>query len=304
MDASGKWHFEVVTLDLMMLYRIKGILHSGETAYQRADILQSESFGRCLVLDGKTQSTELDEHIYHECLVHPALMAHPEPRSIFIGGGGEGATLREVLTHATVQQVVMVDMDAEVVELCRRYLPQHHQGAFDDPRVELLHQDARAYLANSNQRFDVIILDLVDPLEGGPSCLLYTHEFYQQAMTRLNPGGILVTQAGPTSLLNYSECFTAIARTLSLIFPRCLPYTVYVPSFITPWGFVLAHSDPSASMLDPDEFDSLAAQRLSRPLQYLDGMTCDGIFRLPKYLRDGIKTEQRTVTDAAPVFMV
>ncbi|MFQ5875972.1 MAG: spermidine synthase [Dehalococcoidia bacterium] len=286
MDASGKWHSEVVTLELIMLYRIRDILHTGTTPYQKVDILDSESFGRCLVLDGKTQSTELDEGIYHECLVHPALLAHPSPQSIFIGGGGEGATLREV------------------VELCRKLLPQHHQGAFDDPRVRLLHQDARAYLSGCQQSFDVMVLDLVDPVEGGPSGLLYTREFYQHAMTRLNPGGILVTQAGPTGLLNYTETFTAIARTLSLLFPRSWPYTVYVPSFITPWGFVMAHTDPTASLADPREFDALASRRLRRPLRFLDGITHRGLFSLPKYLREGIQAEQRTVTDAQPVFMI
>ena len=304
MDASGKWHFEVVDLDLTMLYRIKDIIYTGKTAYQNVDILQSEPFGRCLVLDGKTQSTEFDEHIYHESLVHPALLTHPEPRSVFIGGGGEGTTLREVLVHRSVERVTMIDVDKEVVDLCRRFLPQHHQGAFEDPRVELLHQDARGYLAHSDDRFDVMILDLVDPMEGGPSYLLYTREFYQLAAARLNPGGILVTQAGPTGLLNYTECFTAIARTLSDLFPVCWPYTAYVPSFITPWGFVMALSDPQASLPQADAFDQVAQQRMTRELRYLDGITCQGMFYLPRYLREGIQSETRTVTDSSPVFMV
>ena len=304
MDASGRWHFEVVALDLMMLYRVKNVLHTGETAYQKVDILQSESFGRCLVLDGKTQSTEADEHIYHECLVHPAMLAHPEPRTVLIGGGGEGATLREVLAHKSVESVVMVDLDAEVVSLCRQHLSQHSQGAFEDPRAEVIHQDVRAYLANCNRTFDVMVLDLVDPVEEGTAYLLYTQEFYREAKARLNPGGILVTQAGPTGLLNYTECFTAIARTLSLEFPRSWPYITYVPSFITPWGFVVAHTDPNASPPESDNLEALARTRLNKPLRYLDGITHRGMFCLPKYLRDGIELEQRTVSDAEPVFMV
>ena len=304
MDTTGKWHREVVTPDLMMLYRIENVVHTGNTAYQRVDILESTTFGRCLVLDGKTQSTEADEHIYHECLVHPTLLAHPNPRSVFIGGGGEGATLREVLTHRAVQRVVMVDLDTEVVELCRRLLPQHHQGAFDDPRVELRHGDAREYLANCDERFDAIILDLVDPVEGGPSTLLYTREFYQHAMSKLNPQGVLITQAGPAGLLSYTECFTAIAHTLLLLFPKTWPYAVYVPSFLSPWGFVMAHFDPQARPFDADRIDQLVSQRLVQPLKYLDGVTYQGLFYLPKYLRDGIEGEQRTVTDASPVFMI
>ena len=304
MDASGKWHFEVVSLDLSMLYRIRDVVYTGQTPYQKVDILQSELFGRCLVLDGKTQSTEFDEHIYHECLVHPALMSHPDPKSVFIGGGGEGTTLREVLAHRSVEKVTMLDLDEEVVDLCRRFLPQHHQGSFEDPRVELLHQDARGYLAETSETFDLIVLDLVDPLEGGPAYLLYTREFYETAAQRLNPGGILVTQSGPAGLINYTECFTPIARTLSGVFPQIRPYTVYIPSFITPWGFTMALNDPSTSLPGIDAFETVAQARLSKQLRYLDGITCYSLFALPRYIREGISSETRIVTDDDPVFMV
>ena len=304
MDASDKWHFEVVSLDLSMLYRIKDVLYTGQTAYQKVDILQSEEFGRCLVLDGKTQSTEFDEHVYHECLVHPALLSHPDPKSVFIGGGGEGTTLREVLAHRSVKKVTMIDLDKEVVDLCRRFLPQHHQGSFDDSRVELLYQDARGYLAETDESYDVIVLDLVDPMEGGPAYLLYTREFYRLAAQRLNPGGILVTQSGPAGLINYTECFTPIAQTLSGLFPEIRPYTVYVPSFITPWGFTMAVSDPSTSLPGSDDFMQEAQSRIAGELRYLDGVTCHGLFALPRYIREGIASETRTVTDDDPVFMV
>ena len=304
MDASGKWHFEVVSLDLSMLYRIRDVLYTGQTAYQKVDILQSEEFGRCLVLDGKTQSTEFDEHIYHECLVHPALLSHPDPKSVFIGGGGEGTTLREVLAHRSVAKVTMLDLDKEVVDLCRRFLPQHHQGSFDDSRVELLHQDARGYLAETSDTFDVIVLDLVDPMEGGPAYLLYTREFYRLAAKRLNPGGILVTQSGPAGLINYTECFTPIAHTLGDLFPQVRPYTVYVPSFITPWGFVMAVSDPAIALPTVDAFHEVSRSRLGTELRYLDGITCHSLFTLPRYLREGIAFETRTVSDNSPVFMV
>ena len=156
-------------------------------------------------MDGKTQSTERDEHIYHESLVHPAMLSHPNPRTVFIGGGGEGGTLREALSHRSVERAVMIDLDREVVELCRTYLPRHHQGSFDDPRVELLHQDAREYLANSRETFDVMVMDLVDPLEGGTAYLLYTTEYYDIIKARLGPQGVMVTQSGPSGLLSYQE---------------------------------------------------------------------------------------------------
>lgn len=311
MQTPGEWHFELVTTDLMVLYRTNDIVYSGRTPYQTVQILDTETFGRCLVLDGKTQSTEVDEYIYHESLVHPALLFHPRPESVFIGGGGEGATLREVLCHNTVRRVVMLDLDSDVVDLCRRYFPGHHQGGFDDPRLELRHEDARQYLASCQERFDVIVLDLVDPIEGGPSYLLYTREFYDIARSKLNPGGVLVTQAGPAGLLNYTECFTAIARTLTTVFPRTYAYTVYVPAFTTLWGFVLAFAGgqrdgdtPQLEELEPHAIDSLISQRLSRGLRYYDGIAHRGMFALPKYLRRGIDEETRVVTDSDPVFMV
>ena len=301
----------MVTNDLMVFYRIKDIIHTGKTAYQTVDILDTDTFGRCLVLDGKTQSTEADEYIYHEALVHPALLLHPRPKTVFIGGGGEGATLREVLYHKSVERAVMLDLDGDVVELCRRFLPQHHQDKFDDSRVELRYEDARGYLASCQESFDVMVLDLVDPVEEGTSYLLYTHEFYDLCRSKLRPGGVLVTQAGPAGLLNYTECFTAIARTLASVFPQVSSYTAYVPAFTTLWGFVVAlaeerpnpHSPPPEE-LDSEVIDSLISQRLSCELRYYDGITHRNMFSLPKYLRLGIQTENRIVSDNDPVFMI
>jgi spermidine synthase len=311
MQTPGKWHCELVTNDLIMLYRIKDVVHQGKTSYQKVDILDTDTFGRCLILDGKTQSSEADEYIYHEALVHPALLLHPRPGNVFVGGGGEGATLREVLYHSPVQRVVMLDLDRDVVELCKRYLPQHHQGGFDDPRLQLLHEDARQFLASCQESFDVIILDLVDPIEEGPSYLLYTKEFYSIARSKLRPGGMLVTQAGPAGLLNYTECFTAIANTLSEVFPQAHPYIVYVPAFTTMWGFVLAFNEarPLAGTsglieLDPSNIDGLISEKLSRDLRYYDGLTLATMFSLPRYLRQGIEAEERIVTDDNPVYMI
>ena len=118
MDVSGNWYLETVCPDLATMLQVRRVLYSGNTAFQKV-ASPSDLFGRSLMLDGKTQSTERDEHIYHEALVHPAMLLHPDPRSVFIGGGGEGATLREVLAYKSVANVSMLDMDGEVVELCR-----------------------------------------------------------------------------------------------------------------------------------------------------------------------------------------
>ena len=302
-ELTGKWLIETVYPDLAVMLRVRQVLFSGRTEYQHVEVVESDLYGRSLVLDGKTQSTERDEHVYHQSLVHPAMLFHPNPVNVFIGGGGEGGTLREALTHQSVARAVMIDLDRQVVELCRQYLPQHHQGAFDDPRVQLLHQDARAYLAETDETFDVMIMDLVDPMEGGPAYLLYTRQYYEIAKARLNPGGILVTQSGPAGLLSHQECFTTINRTLSATFAHCLPCQVHVPAFQTLWGFNIASDTPLPS-LGTGEVDRLLAERLGRELDFYDGETHQSMFNLPKFLRAGIAGETRINLDEAPVFMV
>ena len=303
MELTGNWFAESVSPDLAVLLRLRAVLFSGATAYQKVEVLDSEVFGRSLVLDGKTQSTEVDEFIYHESLVHPAMLFHPDPKSVFIGGGGEGGTLREVLAHRSVESATMIDLDREVVELCRAHLPNHHRGSFDDPRVTLRHEDARAFLQSGGDGFDVIVLDLVDPLEEGTAHLLYTDEFYRIAKARLNPGGVLVTQSGPAGLPNHRECFTTIFHTLSEVFTHAAAAQVHVPAFQTLWGFTIASDAPLQHQPEPG-LDAAIAGRISKPLRHYDGETHRGMFALPKFLREGIEGETRVNRDDHPVFMV
>ncbi|MCH7712956.1 MAG: polyamine aminopropyltransferase [Chloroflexi bacterium] len=303
MDISGKWYLETVFPDLATMLQVRTVHFSGNTQFQKVEVLESDTFGRSLVLDGKTQSTEVDEFVYHEALVHPPMLLHPNPRTVFIGGGGEGGTLREVLTHASVERVVMLDLDKEVVELCRRYLPNHSQGSFEDPRLELIHEDARGYLANTQNTFDVMIMDLVDPMEGGPAYLLYTEEYYKIAKGKLAPGGILATQSGPAGLLSFQECFTTIYKTLAEVFQHTVPLQAHVPAFQTLWGFTLASDSPLAALSEED-INRLVAERIGKELRFYDGETQRNMSALPKYLRTGIQQETRINRDASPVFMI
>ncbi|MEE3246638.1 MAG: polyamine aminopropyltransferase [Chloroflexota bacterium] len=303
MDISGNWFIEAVSPELSVMLKVRQIYYSGQTAYQKVEVLDSELFGRSLILDGKTQSTERDEHIYHETLVHPAMLCNPEPKQAFIGGGGEGGTLREVLGHKSVKRVTMVDLDSEVVALCREYLPNHHKGSFDDPRTSLIHQDARSYLQNTSDYYDVIILDLVDPLEGGTAALLYTQEFYAIAKARLNPGGVLVTQSGPAGLLNYTECFTTIFNTLGTVFDHTTATQVHIPAFQTLWGFTIASDTPFPEASE-DEVDAQVASRLASTLRYYDGVSQRNMLALPKFQREGLESEDRINKDSDPVFML
>jgi spermidine synthase len=299
-DNKHKWFRDNITPDLTVLHSIRERIYSGRTEFQSVDIVNTGSFGTCLILDGKIQSSEVDEFIYHEALVHPVMLAHPRPESVFIAGGGEGATLREVLAHKTVKRAVMVDIDAEVIDISRRLLPSWHQNAFDDCRTELHFADARKYLEQSSDEFDVIIIDLVDPLEEGPARLLYTREFYQTLKQRLGRDGIIAVQAEPAEWANLDN-FTAIANTLRHVFSVARPYQVHVPSFLGLWGFVAASQTLDPLKLTPREVDTRISTRISKELKSYDGLTHQAMFTIPKHIRQELATTTKVITDKEPI---
>jgi spermidine synthase len=270
------------------------------TRFQQLEIIDTVLYGRCLFLDGKIQSALADEFIYHEALVHPAMIAHPTPRRVFIAGGGEGATLREVLRHGTVEQVVMVDIDAEAVAICRDHLSEFHQGAFTDPRLELIHADARAELAGRTDTFDVIIVDVTDPLAGGPSYRLFTREFYTIVQQHLNPGGIVAVQAesGDCEVL---EGHLAIVRTLAAVFQRAEGYRAHVPSFGESWGFAVASDVTLPSDRSPDEVDRILSVRGCTGLRFYDGLTHRALFSPDRYYREAGRRVTTIIDDAHPL---
>jgi spermidine synthase len=297
-----KWFCDRVSRNLIQLHSIEEVLYSGQTKFQSAEIIRSGSFGKCLVLDGKIQSSEADEFIYHEALVQPAMLTHPRPEVVFIAGGGEGATLREVLAHKTVKRVVMVDIDEEVVALCQKFLPNYSRGSFKDKRTELLHTDAREYLARSRELFDIIIIDLPDPIEEGPAYLLYTVEFYHLVRDRLTADGIISVQAGSaalTELLNLAS----VNKTLKSVFPIVSSYQTDVPCFGGPWGFCLASLNLNPVQLSPSEVDNRISARQLGHLRFYDGLTHQGIFSLPKHLRKELSRQGRLITDNQPLYI-
>ncbi|MEE8636972.1 MAG: polyamine aminopropyltransferase [Dehalococcoidia bacterium] len=299
-DNRHNWFYDHISPDLTVMHSIREKIYSGRTKFQSVDIIKTGSFGTCLILDGKIQSSEADEFIYHEALVHPAMLTHPRPENVFIAGGGEGATLREVLAHKTVKRVVMVDIDEEVVGLCRRFLSSWHEKAFDDPRTELHFIDARKYLDESSEEFDVIIIDLADPLEQGPARLLYTKEFYRIIAQKLGPAGIMSVQAESSEWANLDN-FAAIVNTLGNVFPVACPYQVHVPAFLGLWGFVSASQSLDPSKLTPEEIDTRIATRISRELKSYDGLTHQAMFTLPKHIRHQLAISKRVITDQEPI---
>lgn len=298
-----KWFFETTTPVEGHTHAIARTIAFRQTRFQLMEVLETLSYGKCLVLDGRIQSSQADEFIYHETLVHPGLLAHPAPRRAMVIGGGEGATVREILRHSTVAECLMVDIDGEVVEECRTHLPEMHQGAFDDPRTRLLHEDARGYLERTGERFDLIVIDLVEPLEAGPACLLFTREFYALVRDRLTERGVMTMQAGMTKV-NEVTFFTAVNRTLREVFPVVAPYQAFVSCFGTPWGFILASKGVDPRAQPAAEVDRLIGARVGdKALRYWDGITHQHAFSLPKFLRRAVDESDRIITDAHPLIV-
>jgi spermidine synthase len=298
---SSKWFLDSLSPVEGHLHGIDTIVYSKQTAFQRLEIIDTLSYGRCLMLDGKMQSSESDEFIYHEALVHPALLTHPHPKSVFVVGGGEGATLREILRYPSVKKAVMVDIDQDVVLSCKEHLPAWHQGAFDDPRTTLRYQDARRWLEETNETYDIIIIDISEPVEEGPAYLLYTKEFYTLVTERLSPDGIISLQAGTTSAKNLLN-FTAVYQTLKQAFPVVTGYQACIPSFGLPWGFALASKQFDPRAIDPKEIDRRIADRVTGELLYYDGETHQGQFMLPKHVRLQMEKQERIIEDNSPLF--
>ncbi len=279
-----QWYVEQVSRGELHGHALDATLEQGTSKYQTYALVNSPLFGKMLILDGDTQSAALDEYIYHESLIHPACAAVRRPRRILILGGAEGATLREALRIPGVEKVTMVDIDAEVVALCRRHLAEWHCGAFDDPRTELVIGDAKEYVESSAERFDVIVGDLTEPLEDSPSLALHSVEFYRAIRVRLGEAGVYALQASTAGPHNCATHVRMIA-TLRRAFARVAPYSAYVPAFDSEWGFALC-----GETVDPTSEDAAVAAdthaRACGGLRHYDAESHRRLFNLPRYLRE------------------
>lgn len=293
------WINEYITPWDIYTHGITNVLAYQKTAFQEMYIVETGAYGKALVLDGKWQSCTGDEFLYHEPLVHPAMIAHGSPKSVLVLGGGEGATVREVLRWKSVEKVTMVDIDEEVVSACREHLPEMHQNAFDDPRTELIIGDALNILDTTEQTWDIIISDLSDPIESGPSFALFTQEYFQKLHNVLAPGGYVVIQAGPVAPVELS-LHARLVNTLKTVFSQVTSYSSYVPTYASPWGFALASEQPLATRPNPDEVDRILADATTGGLRCLDGITLLGMLQTPAHIRRAIEQETEVYTLSSP----
>lgn len=282
---KNNWFLDKESEYRWICHRVKKHILSKKTMFQQVELIDTYNFGRVVILDNKIQSSEVDEFIYHEALVHPAMIAHPKPKGILILGGGEGATLREVLKHPTVKKVVMIDIDEEFINLCKNYLEKWHKGSFNNRRVELFFTDAMEYIKETKLMFDVIIADISDPVEGGPARQLYTKEFYSLIKRILMPDGIFVTHATEVHYTSNKNISAQIFKTLTDIFPIAQFYYEYIPSFSSIWAFTIGSLKYSPGEISSTIVGKRLKERKLENLSYYDQETHKRLFYLPKCLK-------------------
>lgn len=236
--GDGIYH-DPLTMGWQVGYAYRAVLFDRQMPFQRVTLLDTHAFGRALFLDGDLNSATRDEFIYHEALVHPAMVRAAAPRRVLIIGGGEGGTLREVLRWSTVEQAVMVDIDGALVELCRTHLRDVYGDPFADRRARLHIGDGRAFVerhvASGADGFDVIVLDLPHPTAKSPVRWLHTREFYRALKHALRPGGVVIGQAGAVDEPSHRQMHGAFGA----VFGEALSMEMFVPSFCEAWAFVL-----------------------------------------------------------------
>lgn len=257
--------------------QVAKILHVENTGFQDLLIFDSVTYGRVLVLDGAIQVTERDEHSYQEMIVHTPLFAHPNPKAVFICGGGDGGALREVARHASVERIVMCDIDGRVVELAKKYFAGSTATAFDDPRLELHIMDAAEFIKAHKAQFDVLIVDSSDPV--GPAETLFTSEFYSNMKAGLREGGIICTQ-GECQWLHLPLIRKVLDDAKELFGNAAYSFTT-IPTYPSGQiGFIVASNSSTLNVKVPSRLVDAAMQE---KLQYYTPEVHAASFVLPAF---------------------
>lgn len=273
-------------------FAIDRVYFEHKTDHQHLVIFHNALFGRVMALDGIVQTTERDEFVYHEMLAHVPLLSfaavHGRPaKRVLIVGGGDGGMLREVLSHASVEQAVQVEIDQAVIDMAIEYLPNHSAGAYDDPRANIVIADGIDYVASQAEagaQFDVIISDSTDPI--GPGEVLFTENFYHYCAKLLGDDGLLVTQNG-VAYMQLDEV-TTTARRLQPYFADTSFYTAAVPTYVG-GQMTFAWATQNAALRNPDTQALQAAfEAASLKTRYYTPAVHQASFALPAYIGDAL----------------
>ncbi|HZZ11474.1 MAG TPA: polyamine aminopropyltransferase [Paraburkholderia sp.] len=259
-------------------------LESVVSAYQHIEVWETPQLGRLFTLDGRPMTSTGDEFIYHECMVHPAALTHAGPRTALVLGGGDGGAARQLLKHPGIERIVVVELDAEVVRLTREHMPQVHGGAFDDPRVELVIEDAAQYVtaAIGRERFDLVIFDLTPP--DSPAAGLYTVEFYRTLKQAMSPAALISMHLG--SPYFQAERVAGLLAGLRDVFAIVRTMSAFVPLYGSLWMMAIASDTLDPASLDADALAKRRAARQISPLQHYDTSVHAALFSASHSVRD------------------
>ena len=253
-----------------------------QTKYQKLAIYDTPHFGKLFRLDGFNMTSEKDEFVYHENLIHPAATAHAGPKNVLIIGGGDGGSSEEVLKHPSVEQVTMVEIDAEVIRVAKEHFGAVHNGVFDNPKLRVLIEDGLRFVRETKEKFDLVVLDLNDPM--GPAEPLYSTEFFQQCRAILATGGALTLHLGSPAA--QARQVAEISGRLNSVFRIVRPFTLFVPLYGSLWAMACASDKLDPKSFTADEIDRRIDHRKLIELQYYNGETHEAVFALPNFVRD------------------
>jgi len=283
------WFAEPPYAGLEQRYRVLARLHAETTPWQTLEVLDLEGPGRALILAGTLQTSLGEEFTYHEPLVHIPMFAHPNPHRVLIIGGGDGGALRHVLLHPSVDRALEVEIDQAVVQASLRFLPEISAGAYSDPRAELKIQDGVQFVADTSERFDVILIDSTDPV--GPAAALISDQFLQDARRALAPGGLLAIQSG--SPISQPREWLATVGAVKRAFSIARPYLGYVPIYpAMQWSWVIGSDE-----IDPTRIDEVSTRtrldKMRAELRIYNTGMHRAAFALPTFLQTLLKLTER-----------
>jgi spermidine synthase len=274
------WFSEKLHANYQLQLFVTKTLFRHQTEHQDLSIFENPVFGRVLTLDGVIQTTEGDEFIYHEMLAHVPLIAHGRAETALIVGGGDGGMLRRVLQHGSVR-ATLVEIDQGVIDLCRQYLPSISKGSFDHPRAKVVIADGAKFVAETDERFDVVIVDSTDPM--GPGEVLFTSAFYADCKRCLKDGGILVTQSGVPFLQK-----SVLANTYSRLKPLFSDVSFFVAPVPTYSGGFMAFgwaTDNREARRTPQPVIEDRVEAAGLSTRYYNADMHMAAFALPNYVR-------------------
>jgi len=284
-----------------IILKIKEKMCTINSEYKKIVVFDSYDYGRMMVIDDSIQTAESDEYIYHEVMIHPPLIMHPNPKSVLIIGGGDGGSLEEILKHKNIESVTMAELDKMVIEASRKYLPSISKGAFDDPRAHVHLTEGRHFIETTDKKFDVIYLDLTDPSDH--SKLLYTKEFYELVTTKLTPGGLISLHL--SAWHPFPKVTGTIYKTLKAVFPHVHVFSNLVPSYGMELAFCYSSPTTDVKNFSPQLFAENFEKRLGHvknELKWIDGdfLQTTACFQ-PKKLKESFNCVDRISTDANPL---